>query len=76
MSVVSFYVSVYVCNVANTSREMLYRYKTVTVRVLKCCRVHTKLLYIILRLSISISSMPVCSLHVCLTEGEGYYAKV
>ena len=49
--------------------------KTVIVRVLQCCRVHT-LFYIILR--ISLSCMPMCSsaVRVCRTEGEGCCAKV
>ena len=45
MSVVPFYVSVYVCDVMNTRRDVVLRYKIVIVRVLQCC-VHTKLFYL------------------------------
>ena len=73
MSVMPFYVSVYVCDVANTRRDVVPRYKIVIVRVLQCCRVHTKLLYIIL--SISLLCMHCPCVRVCRT-GEGCCAKV
>ena len=74
MSVVPFYVSVCVCDVADTRRDVVPRYKIVIVRVLQCCRVHTKLFYTIV--SISLSCMRCQCVRVCRTEGEGWCAKV
>ena len=70
MSVVPFYVPVYmyVCDVADTRRDVVPRYKIVIVRVLQCCRVRTKLFYTIL--SISLSCMRCPCVRVCRTEGE------
>ena len=71
MSVVPFYMSVYVCDVADTRRDVVPRYKIVIVRVLQC---YTKLFYTIL--SISLSCMRCPCVRVCRTEGEGCCAKV